>query len=138
MVQNCFRITIKKIEPPFSHDLEEEFNYLCKCLGFFEQIDKEKTASAVFKEIVKSYDEGRPLSSTELAERVGMSRGAVINHLNRLIASGLVVKEGRHYLPRSKSVLRTIRELEEDIDRIFSGMEKIAKKIDQEFGIDVD
>lgn len=138
MASNRFKITIKKIEPPFSPDFEEEFNYICKCLGFFEEIDKEKTASAIFKEIVRNYEKGKMLSSTELARRVGMSRGAVINHLNNLITSGLIVRQGRYYVPRSKSVLRIIREVEEDIDRVFSKMERIAKKIDKEFGIECD
>lgn len=136
MPPNCFKITIKKVEPPFSRDLEKEFEYICKCLGFFEEIDKEKTASAIFKEIVKSYEKNKPLTSTQISRKVGMSRGAVINHLNNLITAGLIVRQGRYYVPRSKSMFRTIREVEEDIDRIFNKMERIAKKIDKEFGIE--
>ncbi len=135
MASGCFRITIKKVEPPFSSDLEEAFNFICRSLGFFEDIDKEKTASAIFREIIREYENGRMLTSTELAKRVRMSRGAVINHLNNLITAGLIVKQGRYYVPRSKSVLRTIREVEEDIDRIFQRMEQIAKKIDSDFGL---
>jgi len=135
MPSGCFRITIKKVEPPFSPGLEEEFNYICKSLGFFEEIDKDKTASAIFKEILRNYEKGRMLTSTDIAKRVKMSRGAVINHLNNLITAGLIVREGRFYIPRSKSVLRTIREVEEDIDRIFRRMEEHARRIDKKFGI---
>lgn len=137
MHARSFRITIKKVEPPFTSRLEDEFNFICKSLGFFEEIDKEKTASAIFKQIVKNYDKGKMLTSTELSRIVKMSRGAVINHLNNLITAGLVVREGRYYVPRSKSIFRTIREIEEDIERIFRKMEERAKRIDREFGIEV-
>lgn len=137
MASGIFRITIKKVEPPFSTGFEEEFNYICKSLGFFEEIDKDKTASAIFKEIVKDYEKGRMLTSTELAKKVKMSRGAVINHLNNLITAGLVIRNGRYYIPRSKSMVRTIREVEEDIDRIFRRMEETARRIDSEFGIEL-
>lgn len=130
-----FKVIVKKIERPFSNKIDDELNWLCECLGFFEPIDKDKTASAVFKEIIVNAEKGKLLTSTELAERVEMSRGAVINHLNRLIRSGLVEKQGHYYLPRSKSVTRTIQEIEEDIDSIFRRMELAAKAIDKKFGI---
>lgn len=135
MASGCFRITIKKVEPPFSSDFEEAFNFICTSLGFFENIDKEKTASAIFREIIQEYEKGHMLTSTDIAKRVKMSRGAVINHLNNLITAGLIVREGRFYIPRSKSVLRTIREVEEDIDRIFRRMEEHARRVDRKFGI---
>ncbi|MCX6801617.1 MAG: ArsR family transcriptional regulator [Candidatus Diapherotrites archaeon] len=135
MPARSFRITIRKIEPPFSQNAEEEFAFLCRSLGFFEEIDKEKTASAIFRLIVKNYDKGKRLTSTDLAALVKMSRGSVINHLNNLITAGLVLKDGRYYVPRSRSVYRTITEIEEDIDRVFRRMQETAKRIDREFGL---
>jgi len=137
MPVKSFRITIKHVEPPFGSNVEEEFNFICKSLGFFEEIDKEKTASAIFKLIVKNYENGKMLSSTEISQTIGMSRGAVINHLNNLITAGLIVKEGRFYIPRSRSVFRTIQEIEDDIERVFRRMEERAKKIDRRFGLKV-
>ena len=135
--QARFRILIRKVERPFSNDLDSQFDWICKSFGFFEEIDKEKTASSIFREIVSATEKRKLLSSTELAMKVEMSRGAVINHLNRLQKSGLVVKEGRFYASRSSSMLRTIREIEEDIDRIFSRMEETARRIDKKFGIKI-
>jgi predicted transcriptional regulator len=135
MPARSFRITIRKIEPPFSTSPDEEFAFLCRSLGFFEEIDKEKTASAIFRLIVKNYDKGKRLTSTDLSALVKMSRGSVINHLNNLITAGLVLKDGRYYVPRSRSVYRTITEIEEDIDRVFRRMQETAKRIDREFGL---
>ncbi len=136
--KSSFRIVVRRVERPFSSDIDRELEWICHSLGFFENIDREKTASAIFREIVKAAEQGRPLTSTELSKRVNMSRGSVINHLNNLLRAGLIVRSGRYYLPRSKSVFRTIREVEEDIDRIFRKMEETAKKIDREFGLAVE
>ncbi len=130
-----FKIVIRRIERPFSDDPFKELDWICQSLGFFEPIDKDKTASAIFREIVSSTEKRQSITSTSLAESVGMSRGSVINHLNNLLRSGLIIRVGRQYTPRSKSVYRTIEEIEEDVDRIFERMKKIAKAIDQEMGV---
>lgn len=133
-----FKVVIQKVEKPLSNKADEELNWICRSLGFFEPIDKEKTAACVFREIVKSTIHEKPLGSTEISKRVKMSRGAVINHLNRLSRSGLVEKQGRYYFARSKSVVTTISELEEEIEFIMKRMRTIAKNIDKEFGLEVE
>jgi predicted transcriptional regulator len=138
MTGESFKIVVRRVEKPFSTDIGEELDWICRSFGFFEPIDKEKTASSVFKAIVFAAEKGRPVSSTVLAQEVGMSRGSVINHLNNLIRSGLVVRQGRHYFPRSKSLFRMLEEIEEDIERVFARMKKTARQIDEEFGIQVE
>ncbi len=136
--RGSFKIIVRKVERPFSASLDKELEWICMSLGFFEPIDREKTAAALFKEVVRAAEKSRPVTSTALAKRVDMSRGSVINHLNRLQRSGLVVREGRFYLPRSKSIFRTVQEIEEDIDRIFQKMKETARQIDEEFGIPIE
>jgi len=134
-----FELSLKGIEPPFSNNLSEELDYLCKSFGLLEPLGKEKTASLVFKELYNSsrIEKGHHgmLSSSELAKRLGISRGAVINQLNNLQRSGLVVKRGRQYAVRSNSILRTIEELESDVDKVFEKAKKVARKIDEDVGI---
>lgn len=132
-----FKIVVKKVEPPFSNKLEDELDWICETLGFFEPIDREKTASAIFKEIIINAEKGKLLTSTELANKVNMSRGSVINHLNKLMRSGLIEKQGHYYLPRSRSITRTIQEIEEEIVSIFRKMELTAREIDKRFGIKI-
>lgn len=131
-----FQVVIRRVEQPFSRHSDEEFNWLLQCLGFFEPIDKGKTAASVFRELVKSTEQqGKALTSTELAERVNMSRGAVINHLNNLVRSRLVIKDGSKYLAKSKSMFRMIKDLEDEIDLVFKRMEETAKELDKEMGL---
>jgi len=75
------------------------------------------------------------LSSSELSRRLRLSRGAIINQLNNLQRSGLVVKRGRLYGVRSNSVLRTVEELESDVSKVFEKTKKVAKQIDEDFGM---
>jgi predicted transcriptional regulator len=141
-----FRIEIRKIEPPFARDRDRELEWIVQTLGFSIPTNPNaqnpnlpqtnNMAVQLFKEIVAATEQGQGISSTELAEKVKMSRGAVINQLNNLQQSGLVVKQGRVYLSRSRSMVRTIQEVEEDIRRIFNRMEEIAKELDKEFGIE--
>jgi len=133
-----FKIVIRRVERPFSGSLDKELEWICSSLGFLEPIDRDKVAASVFKEIVQATEKGKPLTSTALAERVDMSRGSVVNHLNNLQRSGLIVRNGRHYFARSRSMFRTIEEIEEDIERIFARMKKTAREIDEEFGIKVE
>ncbi|MDO8625409.1 MAG: helix-turn-helix domain-containing protein [Candidatus Diapherotrites archaeon] len=128
-----FRIVVRKVEPPAldtPRSVLDEFDWICRSLGFFEEIDKDKTAAAIFRILVLATERGEALSSTAISERVLMSRGSVINHLNNLVRSGLVEKHGRYYVARSASVFQTIEELELDIDRVFERMKERARQID--------
>lgn len=131
-----FKVVIRKVERPFRNDFEHQLAWICSSLGFFEPIDKQKNAAAVFKEIVLATEKGEALSSTAIAERVGMSRGATINHLNNLLRSGLIEKNGHFYSARSHSVKRTIEEIEEDIERVFSQLKKTAEELDKQIGFE--
>ncbi len=131
-----FRIVVKRIAKPVNvDDAWSEFEWLCQSLGFLEPIDKDKTAFSVLKEIISASEKGEALTSTAISNRIGMSRGAVINHLNNLLRSGLIVKHGKFYVSRSRTMQGTIQEIEEDIERIFSKMKKAAKQIDEELGL---
>lgn len=130
-----FEVTAKKIEKPFSSNPQDGFDWICKSLGFMEPIDKGKVAVTIFRELVRATQEGRPLSSAQIVSLVKMSRGSVLHHLNRLQRSGLIVKRGRYYAARSKSMLRTIEEIEQDASGVFSKLKKTAAEIDKELGI---
>lgn len=131
----AFEIVVRRVERPLPNKPTEEFDWICQTLGFFEPIDKDKTAATIFKELVRASESGEALTSSALANRIDMSRGSVINHLNNLMRSGLVVRVGRYYEPRSSSMYRTIEEIEEDVERIFAKIKRTARNIDEELGL---
>ena len=130
-----FRVVIRRVEPPFARNKEQEIEWICQTLGLAPAGEKNHPTILIFKQIMDSTEQNKGISSTELAEKINMSRGAVINQLNNLLRAGLVLKQGRVYVARSRSMVRTIQEVEEDIKRIFDRMERIAQEMDKEFRI---
>jgi predicted transcriptional regulator len=129
-----FKLTIRKVNFSDNQDFDSKIAWICSSLGFFEHIDKNKNAAAIFKEIFLATSMGQVLTSTTIAQRIGMSRGSTINHLNKLVRSGLVEKNGRYYYSRNKTMQGTINEIEDDLLHIFSRIKKVAENIDAETG----
>ena len=133
--RSSFKVVIRKVEKPFSSRPADELDWICQTLGFYDSDAGRGSAAQLFREIVRQTESGNPSTSTALAEHLGLSRGAIINHLNNLMRSGLVVKNGRYYVSRSRSLFRTIEEIEGDIERIFLAMKETAMEIDEELGV---
>jgi len=129
--RNKPKITIRGVSLPENDNFDEKFAWICSCLGFFETIDKGKTAAIIFKELYLAGRQGIVLTSTSIAERIGMSRGSVINHLNNLKNAGLIEKSGKYYYTRHKTLEGIITEIEDDAIHIFSRMKRIGKEIDE-------
>ena len=122
---------IKDLRIPSTEEYETDIEWICKCFGFLESRDKEKTAARIFKALLESVKQGRGLSSDKLAEDTGLTRGTMVHHLNKMIRSGLVVHREGQYELRSMSMQRTIQEIRRDIERVFEDIIHIAKSIDE-------
>jgi len=132
--RTSFKLVIRKVERPFSGSPQQELDWICESFGFFGPGPREN-AAVVFKQIVNATEKGKGLSSTEIANKLHLSRGSAINHLNNLLSSGLIAKQGHYYFARSKSMYRTIEGIEDEIDLLFQKMKKAAMQIDEDFGI---
>ena len=129
------QILIKKIRSPAPGDLNEDIDYLCKSLGYFSKRDKQDTAGKIFQLLVKEACQAEKcLTSDEIAEKLDLTRGAIVHHLNSFIASGIVIKQHNRYRLRSASLQKSIEEIQADIDRIMEQMIKIAMEIDEKMG----
>jgi predicted transcriptional regulator len=129
------KVLIRDLEKPPEKNIEEDIEWVCECFGFYERIDREKTASLIFKKLLESRTNGGGLSSTKLGEETSVTRAAALNHLKRMMCSGLVVKDGNEYKIRCASLFQTINEIHRDVDRIFEDIEEIAKDIDEHIGV---
>ena len=129
------RITIVRSTKPVRTGINEELQWLGSSLGLFNLRDKDKSCFRIFIELVKTAKTGEPLSSDELAERLGLSRGTVVHHLNRLMDAGLVVADKKKYLLRVSNLGVLIDELERDTTRALEDLKNVAQKIDQKLGL---
>ncbi len=129
------RITIIKTSRPAERDINKELQWLGNSLGLFNLRDKDKSCFRVFIELLKAAKADRPLSSDELAERLGITRGTVIHHINKLMESGLVVHHQNRYVLRVENLSSMIEELERDVKRICFELRKAAKEIDERIGL---
>lgn len=129
------QIIIKKIRSPAPGNIENDIDYLCRSLGYFSQRDKQDTAGKIFRLLVREACEPEEcLTSDEIADKVNLTRGAIVHHLNSFISSGIVVKEHNRYRLRSASLQKSLEEIRQDIDRIIEQMIKIAIEIDEKLG----
>lgn len=131
------KIILRDLEKPVEKDLEEDIDWICESLGFYEKIDREKTASAIFRKLVESMADGVKLTSSRLGEESRVSRAAALSHLKKMMCSGLVVRDGNTYCMRCSSMYQTINEIHRDVDRVFTDLEDIAREVDERRGIKI-
>tara|TARA_Y100000310_G_scaffold326243_1_gene390872 strand:- start:493 stop:900 length:408 start_codon:yes stop_codon:yes gene_type:complete len=129
------RITIATIKRPAEKTLNRELLWLGTSLGLFSLRDKDKSCYRVFIELLRSAKKGQPLTSDELAEKLDLTRGTIIHHINRLIEAGIVIHEGTRYLLRVDNLSTLISEMEKDFKRVFEDLKEIAEDIDEKLGL---
>jgi predicted transcriptional regulator len=129
------KIIIKRVRSPAPGDINNDIDYLCKSFGYFSKRDKQDTAGKIFRLLVKEACEPeRCFTSDEIAEKLTLTRGAIVHHLNSFISAGIVIKEHNRYRLRSASLQKSMEEIRSDIDRIMKQMIKIAMEIDEKLG----
>ena len=124
------RIIIVRNRPP-KKQVNEELQWLGDSLGLFNLRDKDKSCFRIFLEIIKSAKQGKPLTSDELADKLNLSRGTVIHHINRMIESGIIIHQDNRYMLRVDNLTQLVQEIRKDIDRTIDDMSEIAEDIDR-------
>ena len=126
------RFTIVEIRRPSETSMNENLQFLGDSLGLFNLRDKDKSCFRVFIELLKAAKRKHPLSSDELAFRLGLSRGTVIHHINKLIESGIVIHDGGSYYLRVDKLENLIKEIKKDVNRTIDDLQELAREIDAE------
>ena len=129
------RITIMSIRKPVQKNINQELQWLGSSLGLFNLRDKDKSCFRVFIELIKNAKIGKPLSSDEIAYSLGLSRGTVVHHLNKLLDSGIVVEAERGYILRVSNLRDLINEVEKDLERTLDELRDMAEEIDESLGL---
>ncbi len=124
------QITIQSIDKPDGNGVNDALQWLCESLGMFTERDKDRSCFRIFIELLKSTKKDRPMSSDELAAKLGLARGTVIYHLNKLMESGIVVCSKNRYMLRDSSLQKLLGDVKKDICEKLDNIGKVAAMID--------
>lgn len=111
--------------------MNEELQWFSDSLGLFGNRDKDKSCFRLFITLLKSLHSAEGLSSDQLADKVGLSRGTVVHHLHRLRNSGLVIHRQNKYLLKVDNLSSLISEIESDLLDTMTDLRKVAEDIDK-------
>lgn len=125
------RITIVRTTKPSSESINEQLQWFGASLGLFNFRDKDKSCFRIFIELVKASKKRGPISSDELAEKLNLSRGTIIHHIKKLMASGIVVSDRNKYMLRESNLSVLIDEIEKDIIRSCSDLKEVSAEIER-------
>lgn len=129
------KITIIKIRTKPRDDINQELLLFCNSLGIIGERDKDKSCYRIFLELLKSIKKNSVMSSDELAEKLELTRGTVVHHLNRLIEAGIVVREDNKYILRMNDLKSLVDEIKIDIENNIKQLKQVAEDIDEQLGI---
>jgi len=125
------KITIITVRKPAHGSINEELQWLGTSLGLFNPRDKDKSLFRIFIELLKSAKKREQLTSDEIAYKLGLSRGTVIHHIDKLVDAGIVIHQKNKYMLRVDNLKMLIDEVEKDIKRTCDDLRAIADQIDK-------
>ena len=129
------KITIISSRKPKEPSLNEQLQWFGGSLGLFGIRDKDKSCFRLFITLLKNIKEDMPLSSDELAERTGLTRGTVVHHLNRLMEAGIVTSEKGGYQLKVDKLEYLVDIIKGNVDRTFESIKEIGKDLDRKLGL---
>jgi len=129
------RITIIKSRIPEQDNLNYELQWLGNSLGLFNIRDKDKSCFRIFIALLKAIKRNEMLSSDEIADKLNLSRGTVVFHLNKLMNSGIVVSKNNRYMLRVDNLKELIDEVERDMKKACASLREVAEDIDEKLGL---
>ena len=124
------RVTVVRIRKESGGNVNDELQWLGNSLGLFNLRDKDSSCFRVFITLVKRSQRKTPITSDDVAEKLHLTRGTVVHHLNKLMSSGIVIRESGGYLLRETNLQDMIKDLQRDIEGVFSQLKDVAKEID--------
>jgi len=129
------KITIISTKKPRASDINEQLQWFGGTLGLFGTRDRDKSCFRVFIVLLKNLKEEGPISSDEIAERTGLTRGTVVHHLNKLMSSGIVTSEKGGYQLKVDKLEHLVDIIKDNVDRAFDNLKEIGKDLDNKLGL---
>ena len=78
------KVTVVRIRKELSGNVNQELQWVGNSLGLFNLRDRDSSCFRVFITLVKRAKQNTPITSDDVADRLRLSRGTVVHHLNKL------------------------------------------------------
>lgn len=128
------KITIIKVRRNEGDNVNNELQWVGNSLGLFNLRDRDSSCFRIFISLVKNARRNEHLSSDLIADRLNLTRGTVVHHLNKLMESGIVIRSKDGYILRETNLARLVRDIRKDMDLMMEEIEDVAKDIDEKLG----
>jgi len=128
------KITIVSMRKP-ADEINEKLQWFGASLGLFGARDKDKSCFRIFIVLIKNLKEEGPLSSDEIADRTGLTRGTVVHHINKMMSSGIVTAEKNGYQLKVDNLEQLTDVVKSNVDRAFESLSDVAKDLDKKLGL---
>ena len=129
------RITVVRTRKPEFDSINEKLQWFAGTLGLFNLRDKDRSCFRIFIELVKMGRQHEVISSDELANKLGLTRGTVVHHLNKLIEAGIIISSRNRYELRVESLNALVDMIEEDFKKTCAELRVVAKDLDNQLGM---
>jgi predicted transcriptional regulator len=129
------KITVISSAKPSKSDINQQLQWFGSSLGLFGSRDKDKSCFRIFIALLQALQKDELLSSDEIAESTGLSRGTVVHHLNKLISQGIVNNRRSKYSLRTESLEDIVDYLKRDADEAWDHIKRVARDIDNKLGL---
>ena len=124
------KITLIRKKAPETKNINETLLRFGESLGLFSVRDKDKSCYRIFIVLVKALRHDYEITSDEIADRTGLSRGTVVHHLNRLMDTGIVTNTRNKYLLNVKNLQDLVKQMRDNVTSVFDEIDLLAKQID--------
>ena len=130
------RIIIMDVNKPREEKVKNDIKWICESLGFTSGRDTEDTSFKILREMLEQFKKNEVVATEEIAKSLRIESPTVNHHIRNLMETGFVFREKRKVALRGGSMSAAIDEMRRDSDKMFEKIMEVAKKIDEEFGLD--
>ncbi|MBN1645999.1 ArsR family transcriptional regulator [Candidatus Woesearchaeota archaeon] len=129
------RITIIRTIQPKDDSVNEDLKWLGSSLGLFNLRDKDKSCFRIFITLVRNLKTKTGLTSDEIAMMTGLTRGTVVHHLNKMMASGIVFNERGKYYLTVENLEGLVELVQKNVNNTMEEIKKVAQHVDRKLNL---
>ncbi|MBI4018902.1 MAG: MarR family transcriptional regulator [Candidatus Aenigmarchaeota archaeon] len=116
---------------------EEDMEWFCRSLGLLGKRDRGKTGMRIFLLLAYAARENQTMDIDKLAEKMNMTRTAIIHHIKAMEAKGLVERRNGKVGLRAYNFESIVNEIRKDMLRTIESIREIAEEMDRKMNMPV-